>query len=206
MMTPLRTGILLLAVQFAAVAAAAVAAVAPIGHEFREGVSTESSSQLLRFPYTPSNLKLNADFSLRPDIEAISGAHEIDWETRLEWQRRRYRNNPTFGLLENKLLSHSLLSDLDIPQLAIYYGAFARKSLGQWPEYNRDDFIKTLSETQVVASDHLFVLKPASDGWSENVLLMNQNRWDEEEWNIERLADFTEKFLFTHSYSGFGMK
>ena len=157
------------------------------------------------FPGAGTKLKLNADFSLRPEIDDHISSHDVDTNTRVKWQMRRYRSNPTFGLLENKLLSHSLLSNLNVPQLGIYYGAFARKSLGLWPEYNRTDFISALGNNPVVVSNNLFVLKPISDGGSDNVLVMNHERWVEEDWTIEGLADFAEAFLF-YNFSDWGMK
>lgn len=152
--------------------------------------------------------KINSDFSLLPDIEEIDFLKDFNFDTRILWMMRRYRNNPTFGLLENKLLSHSLLKELGIPQARVFYGAFATKPLGDWPMFDRQDFLRTMNQTKEVVEDHSFVLKPVSNCYMTHVLVMTHEKWEQEGWTLDGLAYFAGQFLDRSEawYSDFGQK
>lgn len=153
-----------------------------------------------------SRFRLNEDFSLFYDMNSLIDEDELienPHDTRIVWQRRLFRKGATFALMENKLLCHSLLLSYGIPKAEIYYGAFASKAMGEWPEYDRNDFISTLKTIPQVTEDHLFVMKPATGQNSEGTIVMNHKKWIEEGWSFERLADQVEAyFSITASYWG----
>ena len=64
---------------------------------------------------------------------------------RLQVMMRAYRRGRTFGVLENKLLSHTAVSRLGLPAVPILYGAFAFTQLGEWPKYAREEMYAALS-------------------------------------------------------------
>jgi len=141
--------------------------------------------------------KVNRDFLLLPEMTNMTKRPEhFDMYTRIQWQMRRYRNGATFGLLENKLLSNDLLTSLDIPVAPVFYGAFTHKPLGKWPKYNREEFLHALKTTEAIAKHQHFVLKPASSGGSDNVLIMNKHRWQQENWTFDKVVEYAENFLF----------
>lgn len=146
--------------------------------------------------------RLNRDFDLSPEIDTAQ-VQNMTRDTRNKWQLRRYRNRPTFGLLENKLLAYDLFAQR-YPKAQFLYGAFARKSLGHWPQYRRDEFIKTMSRIGT-STDYTFVLKPISSGASTGVLIMDGKRWHSEGWTLERLANHVEGFLY-RDWSDYGQK
>jgi hypothetical protein len=169
--------------------------------------------------------RLNADFSVQAEVGDLLGdgadhgdgsasssstmiitKHSLSKKQRVKWQMRRYRLHPTFGLLENKLLSHDLLDrHFGYPQAKVLYGAFARKSLGQYPQYRRDDF--TLFMSQLIRRPHgkVFVLKPVSSGASCGVLVMDERKWQRDHWTVEKLADHAERFLL-RDWSDYGQR
>ena len=53
-----------------------------------------------------------------------------------------YRSRRTFGVLENKLLTHSLLRRLALPVVPVLYGALAAGPMGEWQGYSRDRLIE----------------------------------------------------------------
>ena len=129
---------------------------------------------------------INADFWLVPEVDA----HERFGGTeRVKAQLRRWRQAPVFGLMENKLLAHSLLDSLHISQPEVIYGAFATKALGRWPAYARADFMHTMD------GKRRFVLKSATNGGNVDVLVMDESRWESEAWTVSRLADYAERFV-----------
>jgi len=108
---------------------------------------------------------------------------------RVTAQLSRWRQGPTFGLMENKLLAHSLLDALHVPQPEVIYGAFATKPLGRWPAYSRANF------TRALHGKRHFVLKSATNGGNSDVLVMTPARWEAESWNPAKLIDFVERFV-----------
>jgi hypothetical protein len=93
--------------------------------------------------------RLNADFSVQAEVGDLFGAdddhgdgsvsssstmiitkHSLSKKQRVKWQMRRYRLHPTFGLLENKLLSHDLLDrHFGYPQAKVLYPTTAATTL-----------------------------------------------------------------------------
>ena len=72
---------------------------------------------------------INADFNLLAELTREGFA--ISPARRIELMMSRYQTRPIFGIVENKLLAHSLLHSLGVPQLPVEYGAFARHQLGE---------------------------------------------------------------------------
>ena len=66
------------------------------------------------------------EFWLLPEVSNVP----FEGTERVMAQLKRWRAGASFGVMENKLLSHSLLEALNVPQPAVLYGAFATKSLG----------------------------------------------------------------------------
>lgn len=125
-----------------------------------------------------SNHRLNDDFSLFYEMNALSSPEALLARRNmgLIWQRRLFLKGPVFALVENKLLCHSLLVSLGIPKAEIYYGAFASKAMGEWPQYGRDDFIATLKNISQLSRDHLFVINPASGENAQGTIIW-QTTW-----------------------------
>ena len=48
-----------------------------------------------------------------------------------------YRRAKTLGVLENKLLCHTVVKNLGMPAVPVLYGAFAHTPLGEWPAYDQ---------------------------------------------------------------------
>jgi hypothetical protein len=143
----------------------------------------------------PFSYRLNSDFSLFYEMNSLSSVDELfeDSFACYRWQARLFRTSPVFGLIENKLLCHSLLVAMGIPKAEIYYGGFATKAMSVWPQYDRDDFIETLKNTPPVAQDHLFVVKPATGSFAEDVI--GDERQKVGRRRMEKLADYVESIL-----------
>jgi hypothetical protein len=154
-----------------------------------------------------SNYRLNDDFSLFYEMNALRNPKALTAhrDMRIVWQMRLFRNSPIVGLMENKLLCHSLLVSLGIPKAEIYYGAFASKAMGEWPRYDRDDFIAKLKKVPQVFKDHLFVIKPATGDNAAGTIIMNHKKWIDEGWSLDLLADHVED-LFDVTESPWGQK
>lgn len=150
-------------------------------------------------------LRLNDDFSLFYEVNSVPSIDPLldHRNLRIKWQMRLFRRSPIVGLIENKLLCHSLLTSLGIPKAEIYYGAFASQAMGEWPQYNRSDFISTLSNIPQVSEDHLFVIKPATGEDAHGAIVMNHKKWVDGGWNLDRLANHVEAlFSVSDSFSG----
>ena len=129
---------------------------------------------------------INADFWLMPEVGTVE---HFGGTERVKAQLRRWRRAPVFGLMENKLLAHSLLEALHIRQPEVIYGAFATKALGKWPAYARKDLMEAMH------GKRRFVLKSATNGGNVDVLVMDPARWESEDWTASRLADYVERFV-----------
>eukprot|EP00965_Chrysotila_dentata_P165873 5476462-Pleurochrysis_carterae.AAC.1 len=105
-----------------------------------------------------------------------------------------YRSGRTFGILENKLLTHSVLTNLSIPALPVLYGAFAYTPLGEWPVYSRDALTDAL-RAYGLGPRVPFVVKPASDGTNYGILIMEPSRWQRENWTEQLVVRHVERFL-----------
>ena len=95
---------------------------------YRAGCTTSAPRRLLTPSRDDSHNRtrtISDDFWLLPEVAA-----PFEGTERVMAQLKRWRAGATFGLMENKLLSHSLLEALNVPQPAVLYGAFATKSLG----------------------------------------------------------------------------
>lgn len=87
--------------------------------------------------------RVGSDFSLLPEFEQ-AGFVLSSGEQRVEWMMRRYRRNPTFGLVGNRLLVHDLVRSFGFPQAPVIYGAFFGAQLGAWPQYSREGLRRAL--------------------------------------------------------------
>ena len=100
-------------------------------------------------------------------------------EERLELQMRRYRAEPVFGLLENKLLVKRALAALGIPHVAPIYAALAHdRHPERWaraPRYSRRALERAVSAWPGWASRAL-VLKAATDGQGKSVHVLDRER------------------------------
>ena len=150
---------------------------------------------------------LNSDFDLE--------ARGMDCSTffclraqRVKAQMRNYRRGVTFGIIENKLLSHTLLSALGMPVLPVLYGAFARNPLGPWPRYNRTEFIAAMRQACAKVNNGSaacsFVVKPISSGGSDFVHIMSPERWRRHDHVAEFLADRVDHMLRPGGVSNWG--
>ena len=136
----------------------------------------------------PAHLhRVSTDFNLLPEIRELGDA--FNGTRRLELQMRRWRNGATFGMLENKLLGHSFLDALDVPQVATLYGGFASRAMGRWPRYEAASLVKAIH------GSHRFVLKAASGGGAEGVLVMTPERWQRENWTELKVVEFAEQII-----------
>ena len=125
---------------------------------------------------------LSTDFSLAPDITDLSEAG-FDGTRRVGLMMTRWRRGATFGVLENKLLAHTLLQALEIPQADVLYGSFATKALGAWPRYNRTALLRSLAQ-----HGRSFVLKSATNGGNADVLVMTPSKWAAGGWTKAKVA------------------
>eukprot|EP00929_Paragymnodinium_shiwhaense_P098331 TRINITY_DN5981_c0_g2_i3.p1 TRINITY_DN5981_c0_g2~~TRINITY_DN5981_c0_g2_i3.p1 ORF type:complete len:339 (-),score=62.05 TRINITY_DN5981_c0_g2_i3:326-1342(-) len=121
---------------------------------------------------------------------------------------RQWRNQPIFGLMENKLLASSLLEEFGVPQCDVRYGAFAHHSLGKWPIYKRSEFKEALKEKLSSKRDpYHFVVKSATSGMGKNVLIMTPKRWHDNRWRPDVVVSYVEKFMYKESWwSDWGQK
>lgn len=141
---------------------------------------------------------VSSDFSLLPEIASLT--HRINTTWRISLQLRRYRHFPTFGIIENKLLSHTLLKALRMTPIGVSYGGFWSQPLGMWPSYRRHDLLAALRNEP----SRNFVLKAATNGGGVGVLVMSGERWLRERWTEDRVADFAEQLLANPSISAWG--
>lgn len=70
-------------------------------------------------PNSSATPPLSDSFSLLPEIR--DAAYALTPRARIELQMRRWRREPIFGVVENKLLAHTLLASLQAPQARILY-------------------------------------------------------------------------------------
>jgi hypothetical protein len=140
--------------------------------------------------------QVNSDFSMYPEIDAVTmeDVNSGKWK-RICLQMDRFRRGATVGLIENKLLAYSLFGSLGIDHLPVLYGAFATKSMGGRPRYSPQDFIQALRDIPQVVQEHSFVLKTATGGCGKDVLVMDPERWEQENWSLEKLGEFANSFL-----------
>ena len=100
-------------------------------------------------------------------------------EERLELQMRRYRSEPVFGLLENKLLVKRALAALRIPHVAPIYAALAHdRHPARWakaPRYSRRALERAVGGWPGWPSRAL-VLKAATDGQGKSVHVLDRAR------------------------------
>ena len=142
-------------------------------------------------------------FSLLPEVR--EAGYRLTPRARIELMMRRWRREPLFGVIENKLLSHTLLASLHVPRVTIVYGAFATKSLGRWPKYDRE-YLEDAIAGLGPSSSRAFVLKSATNGGGADVLLMTPERWRSEGWSMRNVTAYAEKFLRTRWYSEWGQR
>lgn len=119
---------------------------------------------------------------------------------RLQVMMDVYRRGRTFGILENKLLSNTLLGALQIPAMRVLYGAFAHAPMGKWPKYSREALAAALRRHKLGA-ERGFVLKPASDGTSAGVLFMTPDKWRSGNWTESRVLKHADSFLYKERVS-----
>ena len=120
---------------------------------------------------------------------------------RLREMLRLYRESRTLGgMLENKLFGTNLLRSLGIPTQRVIYGAFATHTLGGWPQYSREALVNAVQGVVAAAAAKgrggpSFVMKSATDGMGNNVLLMTADRWQGERWTVDRVVSLAETML-----------
>lgn len=112
---------------------------------------------------------VNQDFDLHTQLEAEDYA--VTPARRVELQMARYQTRPIFGIVENKLLAHSLLHSLGVPQLPVAYGGFARHQLSEWRTFDPEALRVALAAVHADARGA--VIKPATDGGSIGLLLLS---------------------------------
>ena len=100
--------------------------------------------------------RLSSTFNLLPEL--AKAGYSFTPRQRIEMQMHRWRREPTFGIIENKLLTVTLLRSLHIPSPPVIYGAFATKELGGWPVYRGEDL------EAAVRGRREFVLKATRQG------------------------------------------
>jgi len=111
---------------------------------------------------------INSDFDLLAELSREEFA--VSPARRIELMMSRYQTRPIFGIIENKLLAHSLLHALGVPQLPMEYGALARHQLGEWATLDEPKMNAALQ--RVHAMPRGAVIKAATDGGSANILLL----------------------------------
>ena len=116
-----------------------------------------------------AEMAINSDFDLHDEL--ASRGWRVSAEERIDLMMEKYRTRPIFGVIENKLLAHSLLHSLGVPLGTIEYGAFARHQLGEWHRHDPKALRSALE--RVHADPHGAVLKPATDGGSVGLLLLS---------------------------------
>ena len=158
--------------------------------------------------------RLSTDFSLLPEMET-DFHFQLSARQRIQTQLRRWRHHAIFGIVENKLLCHSLLATLlsragaadggplgggAVRQAPMLYGAFATKSLGAWPRYERQGLLAALGDRRE------FVLKSATNGGGADVLIMTRARWEREGWTGHNVSAYAERFLSQRWFSEWGQR
>tara|TARA_B100000795_G_C22773824_1_gene429093 strand:- start:20 stop:538 length:519 start_codon:yes stop_codon:yes gene_type:complete len=116
--------------------------------------------------------------------------YELSAPLRVQLQLRRWRRDPIFGIIENKLLQATLLSSIEnARQAPVVYGAFATKAMGAWPRWSR-----TSLERALEGKRH-FVLKSATNGGGADVLIMTEERWRHEGWRVENVSRYAGRWM-----------
>ena len=137
-------------------------------------------------PASPPCVSLS--FSLLPEVRLH--AYDLPALLRVKFQLRRWRRDPIFGIIENKLLQATLLSTFaNARQAQIIYGAFATKAMGAWPRWSRASLLQALEGRR-----H-FVLKSATNGGGADVLIMTEERWLRESWTPDNVSRYAARFL-----------
>ena len=114
---------------------------------------------------------------------ALKGVARADarerYRERVEMQMERYRAEPVFGLLENKLLAKRALAALGVPHLAPIYGALAPDG-GGWVGshaalggFSRGAMLAATAASPEWAG-RAVVLKGATDGQSQSVRVFDR--------------------------------
>ena len=128
--------------------------------------------------------------------EAGAPSHAL----RLRLMMGAYRRAKTLGVLENKLLCHTVVKNLGMPAVPVLYGAFAHTALGEWPAYDQKALYAALRRHGLGAR-RPFVVKPASDGTNYGLLVMEPKRWRRENWTEALVARHVERFLYKEKSS-----
>ena len=114
-------------------------------------------------------LRVNEDFNLYDELR--SRHFDVSAATRIKLQMSRLRALPIFGVIENKLLGHSLLHSLGMPTMPVAYGGLSRAQLGEWGIFQETLLRAALAKAHGWGSGA--VLKPATDGGSVGTLLLS---------------------------------
>ena len=107
---------------------------------------------------TNATWRTNSDFCLLPMLGLLH--FHLDHPQHVELMLRRWRKGKTFGVMENKLLAHSLLRKLELPTPPMFYGAFSRKAMGDWPKFSSAELARVLNNSTM--GSPLWVLKTIS--------------------------------------------
>ena len=126
---------------------------------------------------------------------------------------QRWREGATFGIIENKLLEHSLLKHLGIPQAPIWFGAFATKTMGGFPQFDAANFsaiVGSLVKANAQANGVPFLIKTATNGGSRDVVLVHPSFGPLDltaraAWHSAAAARLVCRFL-SRPYSEWGQK
>jgi hypothetical protein len=139
------------------------------------------------FPPAPPS-RVSPAFSLLPEMRQHK--YELSAPLRVQLQLRRWRRDPIFGIIENKLLQATLLSSIaNARQARVVYGAFATKAMGTWPIWSRTSLERALEGMR-----H-FVLKSATNGGGADVLIMTEERWHREGWRVENVSRYAGRWM-----------
>ena len=106
----------------------------------------------------PATWRINSDFCLLSELKSLR--FHLSYTQRVALMSRRFRMKRTFGVMENKLLAHSLLRELNVSTPDIYYGAFSHEAMGDWPRYSSATLARVLSKVE----PSRWVLKTISGG------------------------------------------
>ena len=151
--------------------------------------------------YAEGLFPLNSAFSIARGLRSCSvkvGGKLCPLVERFELQMARYRAEPLFGWLENKILVKSALRAIGLPFVAPVFAGLAGGGVGPWRKYHRQDLREALS--RVRAHPH-HVIKPATDGGSTGVRLLRSSRG----WTVAGLVDEAEKHLW-HELKHWGQR
>ena len=139
------------------------------------------------FPPAPPS-RVSPAFSLLPEMRQHK--YELSAPLRVQLQLRRWRRDPIFGIIVNKLLQATLLSSIaNARQARVVYGAFATKAMGTWPIWSRTSLERALEGMR-----H-FVLKSATNGGGADVLIMTEERWHREGWRVENVSRYAGRWM-----------